>query len=119
IAGHFRGGGAMKSSWTNGEASSRRTMTSRHRSLTQAVALALLGLPVLAQAQAFSEAASSPTNYARGDIAPAMACSALAGLELHEVLRMTATEVPAAGEVPAHCRIDGTIAPEVTFQVNL
>lgn len=87
--------------------------------LAGAVALALLVLPQLAQAQAFADAASSPTNYARGDIAPEQGCAALAQLQLHEVLRMTATEIPAEGAVPAHCRIDGTIAPEVTFQVNL
>jgi hypothetical protein len=87
--------------------------------LRSAIALALLGIPALAQAQAFADAASSPTNYSRGDIAPAQSCESLAQLQLHEVLRMTATTIAAEGSVPAHCRIDGTIDPEVTFQVNL
>jgi hypothetical protein len=91
----------------------------RLASLPGAVALSLLGLPLLVHAQAFSEAASSPTGYSRGDIPPASDCSALAGLQLHEVLHMTATEIAAEGAVPAHCRIDGTLYPEINFQVNL
>jgi feruloyl esterase len=86
---------------------------------TAVVATAGVALPALVQAQAFSEAANSPTNYARGDIPAAQSCESLAQLQLHEVLRMTATTIAAEGNVPAHCRIDGTIDPEVTFQVNL
>lgn len=71
------------------------------------------------QAQTFQEAASSPTRYAEGRIEPALACADLAKLALPEVVRITARSIPAAGSVPAHCRVDGTIDPEITFQVNL
>lgn len=72
-----------------------------------------------ALAQPFSDAARSPTGYMNGTIAPAQACAALAQVQLHEVLRMTATEVPAAGDVPAYCFLEGMIEPEVAFQVSL
>jgi feruloyl esterase len=70
-------------------------------------------------AQTFQDAASSPTSYATGRIEPALDCAALAKFELPEVVRITAQSIPAAGNVPAHCRVDGTIDPEITFQVNL
>ncbi len=79
----------------------------------------LLALPCAVHAQAFADAASSPTGYANGTIAPTQTCGALATLTLPEVVRMAATEIAAEGAVPAHCRIDGTIAPEINFQVNL
>jgi feruloyl esterase len=71
------------------------------------------------QAQPFSDAASSPTNYTRATIAPAQACAALAQIELLDVARITATAVAAAGDVPAHCFVEGLIDPEVAFQVAL
>ncbi len=72
-----------------------------------------------ALAQPFSEAANSPTGYANGDIAPALACSALAQTQLPDVLSMTATAVAAEGGAPAYCLVEGTIDPEVKFQVGL
>ncbi len=84
-----------------------------------AMACTLLALPCGAQAQAFADAAASPTGYANGTIAPAQTCASLAALTLPEVVRITATEMPAAGDVPAYCFVEGTIDPEVTFQVSL
>lgn len=76
------------------------------------------GAPALL-AQPFADAAASVTGYANGDIGPASSCSALGNLALREVVRMQVREIPAQGAVPAHCRVDGSIAPEITFQVNL
>ncbi|MES2606704.1 MAG: hypothetical protein V4603_17365, partial [Pseudomonadota bacterium] len=61
----------------------------------------------------------SLTKYADGSLAPAQECSAIAQLDLREVIRITAEVMPASGDVPAYCRVDGTIDPEITFQVNL
>lgn len=80
--------------------------------------LLLLGSAPLA-AQPFSEAANSRTGYANGTIAPARECAALAQLQLRDVTRTTAEAMPADGTVPAFCQVNGTIAPEITFQVNL
>lgn len=85
--------------------------------LTISLLLALSSGAVLAQP--FSEAANSPTGYANGAIAPTLACAALAQLQLHEVVNMTATAMPAEGAVPAYCFIEGTLVPEVKFQVSL
>jgi hypothetical protein len=86
-----------------------------------AIAAAMLAGQSLqtASAQPFSEAASSPTGYANGSVQPKSQCSALAQLQLSEVVRISATEVAAEGATPAFCQVNGTIAPEVTFQVNL
>jgi hypothetical protein len=73
----------------------------------------------MAMAQPFSEAAQSVTGYATGTFTPAQDCSALAQLSLREVVRITAETVPAANGAEAYCRVDGTIEPEITFQVNL
>ena len=72
-----------------------------------------------AHSQPFSEAATSSTGYANGEIAPARDCASLAQLQLRDVLRMTATPVAAAGAVPAYCLVEGTIEPEISFQVAL
>lgn len=85
-----------------------------------ALALALLTLPPAGVlAQPFADAARSPTGYANGTLQPTLACSGLASLALRDVIRLTAEAVPATGGVPAFCKVDGTIAPEITFQVNL
>src|SRR5688500_9944905 len=85
-----------------------------------ALAWAVLALQIDAVlAQPFSEAQTSPTGYANGTLAPVQACGDLGRLELREVIRLTAEAVPAAEGVPAFCRVDGTIEPEITFQVNL
>ncbi|HHX82933.1 MAG TPA: tannase/feruloyl esterase family alpha/beta hydrolase [Pseudomonadaceae bacterium] len=70
-------------------------------------------------AQPFADAANSATAYATAGIKPDTQCSALAQLALHEVLELSAREVAAAAGVPAHCRVDGIIDPEIRFQVNL
>src|SRR5690606_129025 len=47
------------------------------------------------------------------------ACADLEGLMLEDVVQLTATAVPAAGERPALCSVTGVIAPEVAFEVAL
>jgi hypothetical protein len=91
----------------------------RQSILPSTISLALFGIPALLQAEPFADATSSPTNYASGTIKPAQSCASLTSLQLREVLRLSVQEIPAADSVPAHCRVDGTIDPEITFQVNL
>lgn len=79
--------------------------------------LALTGPP--ANAQLFADAGAAVTDYREADITPAMSCDDLAGLELPDVIAVSAQTIPADGAVPDHCRVDGTIDPEITFQVNL
>jgi hypothetical protein len=72
-----------------------------------------------AYAQPFAEADNSVTDYAQATIEPAMTCSDLGILELRDVIALTATAIAPEDGVPAHCRVDGTIDPAITFQVNL
>lgn len=50
---------------------------------------------------------------------PHLACSALTSLTGYEFSVSSAIVVPAAGEVPEHCRVSGQILPEVRFELNL
>ena len=84
-----------------------------------ALSCALIGASSAALAQPFSDAASSLTGYANGSIAPAQDCLALAELKLPDLVRLAATPMPADGATPAYCFVEGTIAPEVRFQVAL
>ncbi|HUF71576.1 MAG TPA: tannase/feruloyl esterase family alpha/beta hydrolase [Gammaproteobacteria bacterium] len=86
-------------------------------SIVLASLLALTSTP--APAQLFADADASVASYTQADIAPAMSCADLAGIELPDVIAISAGTIPAEGEVPSHCRVDGTIDPEIAFQVNL
>ena len=79
--------------------------------------LGILAAP--AEAQPFADAAASRAGYSGGTIAPKADCAELAGLALPELVEIAARAMPADGEVPAHCRINGVIEPEVAFEVNL
>jgi feruloyl esterase len=71
------------------------------------------------QAQQFTEAANSSTGYNKGTLKPALDCAALAQLKLRDVIKLKAESIAAANGAPAHCRVSGTIAPEINFQVSL
>ena len=73
----------------------------------------------LAQAQPFSNAENSLAGYSAGSIQPATACSTLSKLALPDVIRISAEAVPAEENIPAHCYVQGTIAPEIAFRVSL
>jgi feruloyl esterase len=83
----------------------------------------LLSLAALAStaahAQIFADADAARTDYSKATIKPAMDCAALERLDLLDVTAISTRTIPAEGAVPAHCRVDGTISPEITFQVNL
>lgn len=87
--------------------------------LGAALAVAL-GLPCQsALAQAFANAADSPADYSKGTATPQQQCAALGNLDMQGLVKISAQPIPAAGNVPAHCRVDGVLEPEITFQVNL
>jgi hypothetical protein len=46
-------------------------------------------------------------------------CSALAGTKLENVDFLSATEVPATGELPAYCRVLGFVRPAINFDIRL
>ncbi len=74
---------------------------------------------VPAFAQPFANAKSSVAGYSTAETAPGKACESLASFKSADLLTLQARVVPAAGEVPQHCRVTGVIAPEVAFEVHL
>lgn len=96
------------------------THRSGHSALNATLSLALAALAgTSARAQDFADARAAATNYMAAKIAPATPCAGLANLKLSDVIAMSSRAIAAEGEVPAHCRVDGTIDPEIVFQVNL
>ena len=84
--------------------------------------IATLGLAGPAAAQngfSFGDAAQSVTGYARATVRPQMGCRDLLGLTDTDVSIISADVIAAADGVPEHCRVNGVMAPEIRFQVNL
>jgi feruloyl esterase len=79
----------------------------------------VLALTTSARAQNFADAEASDARYTQADMAPAAACVDLADLELPDLIAIGARTMPAEGDVPGHCRVDGTIEPSIVCQVNL
>src|SRR5688572_15452957 len=52
-------------------------------------------------------------------IRPKLGCADLRSLTSYDFSIATATVVPAAGDVPEHCRITGQVLPQVQFELNL
>jgi len=72
-----------------------------------------------AGAQAFANAKSSVANYSAADSAPRKACATLSAFKGKDIVSIQARVVPATADTPQHCRVVGTISPEVAFEVNL
>ena len=81
--------------------------------------LVLCGSALPAGAQPFANAASSLSSYAVADTAPSKACESLSSFRAEGIVSIAARIVPATADTPQHCRVTGTIAPEVAFEVNL
>ncbi len=79
----------------------------------------LASLAFSVQAQPFTNADDSRVGYSTGHIAANNDCAVIANMDFHDVVQITASSIPAAGSVPAHCRVSGVIDPEVAFEVNL
>ena len=72
-----------------------------------------------AWAQAFANAKSSLANYSVADSVPKKACESLSAFNGKDVVAIQARVVAATADTPQHCRVVGTISPEVAFEVNL
>jgi feruloyl esterase len=83
-----------------------------------AVALACGQAPA-ARGQAFAEAGTALVDYSRADLLPGRSCESLGQDARKDTSAVRAEEHAAAGAVPAHCRVTGTLAPEIAFEVSL
>jgi feruloyl esterase len=72
-----------------------------------------------ASAQAFAEAGKALVDYTKSDIAPHASCDSLGTFKSEGLAKVAAKAIPAAAGMPAHCRVSGTISPEIAFEVNL
>jgi hypothetical protein len=85
--------------------------------------LAVLAVVSSAAAQnrySFVDAAKSPLNFAKAaTVKPQIACPDVRSLAAGSVSILAVEIVAAADGVPEHCRVTGSIAPEIHFEVNL
>jgi feruloyl esterase len=72
-----------------------------------------------AGAQAFSNAKSSLAKYSVADVKPGKSCESLSSFKGDGIVSITARVEPATADTPRHCRVVGTITPEVAFEVSL
>ena len=84
-----------------------------------AAAAAITGFVGSVQGQPFAVAKTSRSGYSGGQTAPKGSCEALASTKLDELVEIKVIAIAADGNVPAHCRVSGTLEPEVAFEVNL
>src|SRR5690242_16275369 len=80
-------------------------------------AVCVTALP--AAAQPFANASSSLARYSTADSAPSKACESLSSFKADGIVSISARVVAATADTPQHCRVLGTITPEVAFEVNL
>ena len=90
--------------------------------LASFTAAATLSAP--AGAQPFANAKSSRSGYTSAAFAPRGTCEALAGFRANELVvdervGVAARAIAADGATPEHCRVSGTLSPEIAFEVNL
>jgi hypothetical protein len=81
--------------------------------------IVLCAAPFPAWAQAFVDAKSSLANYTSAESMPQKACESLSAFTGKDIVGIQARIVAATADTPQHCRVTGTISPEVAFEVNL
>jgi hypothetical protein len=83
------------------------------------VAILMAAATVSARAQAFADLKTSPEDYSQADLEPRKACDALGKFKSKEIVQIAAATIPATSTAPAHCRVTGTLSPEIAFEVSL
>jgi Tannase and feruloyl esterase len=78
-----------------------------------------VALPGPTMAQAFADLESATVDYSIASLTPARACAALRNYRSEDLVEIATEAVPASSAEPAHCRVSGTIAPAVAFEVSL
>jgi feruloyl esterase len=80
--------------------------------------IALAAAPSI-HAQAFADVKSAAVDYSNATMEPHKACETLGKFKSKEIAQIAATPIAASTGVPAHCRVTGTLAPEIAFEVSL
>jgi feruloyl esterase len=72
-----------------------------------------------AQAQAFADLSRGLVDYSKANLVPGVSCESLGTYHGKEIVAVHAATIPATGSVGEHCRVTGTLAPEIAFEVSL
>ncbi len=83
------------------------------------LAIVLLSAAAGVQAQAFADVKKALVDYSKADIAPRKSCDTMSKFKAKEIVEIHSSAIAAAAGVPAHCRVTGTLAPEIAFEVSL
>lgn len=78
-----------------------------------------LALAPRAGAQAFADLPSAQVDYSHADMIPRVSCRDLARYAGRSIVALRAAAFGIDGTTPAHCRVSGTLAPEIAFEVAL
>ena len=87
------------------------------RTVTAILLFCAAATPVAAQP--FANAKTSLSSYGVTDTSPSKSCESLSSFKTDEIVSITARVVAATADTPQHCRVVGTIRPEVAFEVDL
>ena len=81
--------------------------------------IGVLLLPLVVPAQVFTNAKAGLVDYSKSEIAPRKNCDALAKFKAKDIVEIHASTVAAVNNVPAYCKVTGTLSPEIAFEVSL
>src|ERR1044071_4316802 len=82
-----------------------------------AVLLTMGGVP--ARAQAFADLKSALVDYSKSEISPRKTCETIGSFKSKEIVQIHSETVQPTAATPAFCRVSGTLAPEIAFEVSL
>src|SRR5215469_987826 len=86
----------------------------------RSLATAVLAVSTTAlHAQVFADAKSALVDYSKADLTPGKSCESMGAYKGKEIVTIRAEEIPGTPSLGAHCRITGTLAPEIAFEVSL
>jgi hypothetical protein len=96
-------------------------MSDSHSKLTYVACglLAALASGPAAFAQAFAEAKSALVDYSKSELAPRQSCAAIGQYKGPDIVAIHSAAMAAETSAPAHCRLTGTLSPEIAFEVSL
>ncbi len=89
----------------------------RSIALALAMGVAVHTPPVIAQT--FADLKAALVDYSKADIEPGNSCESLGTYHGKDLVAIHAETVPATQSLSAYCRITGTLAPEIAFEVSL
>ncbi len=81
--------------------------------------LASAAIGATAHSQAFSDAKSALVDYSNASLSPAESCRAIGQYKSSELREIHSVHVAATPSAPAFCRLTGTLAPEIAFEIAL